>query len=58
MDPTSPLRSINDLAVEWGVHRNTIHRLVQRGELHAVRVGRRIRFRPEDVAHYLERGSP
>ena len=54
---TEHLRSIPELAAEWGVHRNTIHNLVRRGELRAVRIGRRLRFRPEDVAAYLERGS-
>ena len=52
------LRSIDDLADEWRVHRNTIHALVRRGDLHAVRVGNRIRFRPDDVDAYLGRGSP
>jgi excisionase family DNA binding protein len=53
-DRTARLRSISELAAEWGVRRNTIHALVRRGELHAVRVGNRIRFRPEDVDAYLE----
>ena len=48
------LRTIAELADEWGVHRNTIHRLVRRGDLHAVRVGRRLRFRTDDVDAYLE----
>jgi excisionase family DNA binding protein len=53
--PTERLRSIPELADEWRVHRNTIHNLVRRGELHAVRVGSRLRFRTEDIVDYLER---
>ncbi len=49
------LKTVAEVAAEWGVHRNTIHRLVARGDLRAVRVGRRLRFRPEDVRAYLER---
>ncbi len=51
---TTRLRTIPGLAEEWGVHRNTIQNLVRRGELRAVRIGRRVRFRPEDVNDYLE----
>jgi excisionase family DNA binding protein len=57
-DTRAPLRSITELAGEWKVHRNTIHALVRRGDLHAVRVGNRIRFREEDVKGYLEREAP
>ena len=32
-----------------------VYRLVRDGELRAVRVGDRLRFRPGDVAQYLER---
>ena len=41
-----------------GIGRTTVYRLVNTGELRAVRVGERLRFRPEDVDAYLERGSP
>lgn len=58
IDRTAQLRSIAELADEWRVHRNTIHALVRRGDLRAVRVGNRIRFRPEDVNAYLEREAP
>jgi excisionase family DNA binding protein len=51
------LRSINELAKYLGITRSTIYRLVETGELKAVRVGQRMRFRPEDVAEYLERGA-
>lgn len=34
--------------------RNEIYKLVATGELPAVRVGRRIRFRPEDVLQFVD----
>lgn len=55
--PTALLR-ITDVAAILGVHRNTVHRLVSRGELRQIRVGRLARFRPVDVERYLERDSP
>ena len=55
--PTS-LLTIAELAQLLGIGRTTVYRLVKTGELRAVRVGERLRFRPEDVNAYLERGSP
>jgi excisionase family DNA binding protein len=51
------LRSINELAKYLGITRTSVYRLVASGELKAVRVGQRMRFRPEDVAAYLERDA-
>ena len=55
--PTS-LLTIAELAQLLGIGRTTVYRLVNTGELRAVRVGERLRFRPEDVNAYLQRGSP
>ena len=52
------LRSVDQLAKDLGVSRWTIYRLVRAGQLEAVRVGERLRFRPEDVDRYLQRVSP
>lgn len=38
-----------------GRKRTSIHYAVQRGELVAVKLGRSLRFRPEDVQRYIER---
>jgi len=54
--PTS-LLTIAELARLLGIGRTTVYRLVNTGELRAVRVGERLRFRPEDVNAYLERES-
>jgi excisionase family DNA binding protein len=38
-----------------GISRRQVHRLLERNELPAVRVGKRIRFIPEELCAYLER---
>jgi excisionase family DNA binding protein len=53
----APLLSINECARFLGVARSTIYALVQREELHPVRVGQRLRFRISDLEAYLERGA-
>jgi excisionase family DNA binding protein len=52
----APVLSVNEAAHVLGVERSTIYRLLHTGELEAVRVGKRKRFRPEDLDAYLERG--
>ena len=54
--PIEPLLTITAACDVLGVSRQTIYRLVRRGELHPSRVGERLRFRPEDIRAYLERG--
>jgi len=49
------LRTIDGLAAYLGISRTGVYRLVASGDLKAVRVGKRMRFRPEDIAAYLER---
>jgi excisionase family DNA binding protein len=55
---TSRLSTVDETARFLGVSRWTVYRLVRDGELRAVKVGERFRFRPCDVDEYLERGSP
>jgi excisionase family DNA binding protein len=50
-----PLRTVNQLAAYLGVTRATVYKLVRGGDLPAVVVGKRLRFRAEDVDAYLER---
>lgn len=53
------LLTVNDVARLLSVSRDTVYKLVNAGDLRAVRVSERLRFRPEDVEHYLERdGAP
>jgi excisionase family DNA binding protein len=49
-----PLLRVNDVAVLLSIGRRTVYTLVGSGELPAVRVGARMRFRQEDVDRYLE----
>ena len=51
-----PVLSVNEAAHVLGVERSTVYRLLRTGELQAVRVGKRLKFRPEDLYAYLERG--
>ncbi|CAN5349129.1 hypothetical protein BH20ACT13_BH20ACT13_25870 [soil metagenome] len=49
--------SVNDTAAVLGISRATVYRLIQSGDLRPVRVGRRLRFRLEELDAYLERES-
>jgi excisionase family DNA binding protein len=48
------LNTINGLADRWEVDPVTIRRLIDRGELRAVMVGRSIRIRESEVERYLK----
>jgi excisionase family DNA binding protein len=49
-----PLVGIDAVALQLGVSRDTVYRLIRRGELIPYRVGHRLRFKPEELAEYLE----
>jgi excisionase family DNA binding protein len=53
--PNQPLLTVDDLRQTLRIGRTQVYELIRRGELPTVRVGARIRFRPEDVDAYLER---
>jgi excisionase family DNA binding protein len=50
-----PLRTIEELATTLVVSPLTVRRLVERGDLTAVRVGRQLRVAQRDFEDYLER---
>jgi excisionase family DNA binding protein len=50
----APLLTINQAAAHLGVSRTQLYRFIRRGDLPVVRVGERLRVRPEDIAEYLE----
>lgn len=50
-----PLLDVTAASVFLGISRRQVHRLVERNELPAVRVGERIRIIPEELRAYLER---
>jgi putative molybdopterin biosynthesis protein len=54
-DPRPPLRP-HDAAEMLSVSRKTVYRLIERGELRAVHVGRAIRIDPSDLAQFLSQG--
>lgn len=54
-EPTTPLFTVDIAAAQLAVSRRTIYRLVASGDLPAVRVGERLRFRPAEIDAYLER---
>lgn len=49
------LISINEVADWLGVSRQTVNRLVARGEIPVVRVGSRVLVRPRDVEEFVDR---
>lgn len=50
----APVLSVDQAASVLGINRATLYRLLRDGELQAVRVGKRLKFRPEDLDAYLE----
>ena len=52
-----PLLTVNEAAVYLNVERSTLYRFMRQGELApSARVGKRWRFRLEELDEYLERG--
>jgi excisionase family DNA binding protein len=54
-DPQSGLYSVREVAVQLGVHPETIRRLIHDGRLDAVRVGRVLRVQKHAVDIFLAR---
>ena len=46
--------TVNEVALLMRVSKMTVYRLIQQGDLPAVRIGRGFRIREEDVHRYLE----
>jgi excisionase family DNA binding protein len=53
-----PLLKARRVAALLDVDRTTVYRLAKSGALPFVIVGTRMRFRPEDIDRYLDRGAP
>ncbi|MEA2433390.1 MAG: Helix-turn-helix domain [Actinomycetota bacterium] len=53
----NPLLTIDQVAGLLGVSHLTVYRLIKRGRLRALRVGKFFRLRTSDVAAYMEAGS-
>ena len=51
------LLTVAEVATLMRVSRMTVYRLIRRGQLKAIRVGRNYRVREQDLTAYLEAGS-
>ena len=51
------LMNVCEVARYLGVSTKTVYRLVSRGEIEAVRVGRLWRFRPADLEEFVKKAS-
>ena len=52
--PMSRLFTVSEVAGVMRVSRMTVYRLIRRGQLKAIRVGRNYRVREDDLNEYLE----
>lgn len=50
----SRLLTVAEVATVMRVSRMTVYRLIRRGQLKAIRVGRNYRVREDDLSQYLE----
>jgi excisionase family DNA binding protein len=55
---TDILLTTSEVAAQLRVHPNTVRALAARGELVRVKLGRSVRFRPDDIARIIETGVP
>jgi excisionase family DNA binding protein len=53
-DPISRLLTVAEVANVIRVSRMTVYRLIRRGQLKAIRVGRNYRVAEDDLTRYLE----
>jgi excisionase family DNA binding protein len=47
--------TMNALADRWAISARTVRRLIERGELRAIRVGGQLRISPETIERFEER---
>ena len=55
MQPCSRLLLTDPVAMDLGVSKRTVRRLIARRELVACRLGRSVRVHPDDLAAYVNR---
>ena len=53
-DPISRLLTVAEVAAVIRVSRMTVYRLIRRGQLNAIRVGRNYRVKEDDLQRYLK----
>lgn len=52
--PQTKLLTTRQVADQLGLHTNTIYNMTCAGELHAVRFGRAVRYRAEDIERLIQ----
>jgi excisionase family DNA binding protein len=52
-----PLLTVNDVADYLGIGRGSVYRYVNLGVLVPIRVGHRLRFRPQEIEAWLARNG-
>lgn len=52
-----PLVKVEDVAKRLGVNPIYVYKLVESGDIRYTRLGRRLKFRPEDVEDYISRNT-
>lgn len=59
MPPTAkqPLLAIQDLSAHWGIPKATIYNWVSQGRLPHIKLGRCLRFDPEEIRRFEERSK-
>lgn len=59
MSPTAkqPLLAIQDLSVQWRIPKATIYNWVSQGRLPHIKLGRCLRFDPEEIRRFEERSK-
>jgi excisionase family DNA binding protein len=55
--PEAPFVGVTEIATRLGVHRNTVYRIFDSGQLPVVRIGARRKVRREDFDRYCEQGA-
>ena len=55
--PIDPLLTDEQVAAILNTSTRTVHRLVKSGQITAVHIGRSLRFRPRDVAAFIDRSA-
>ena len=53
--PEDRYYTVGDVAKLWKVSQQMVYRLAALGELPCIRIGRAVRFRPQDLAVYEQR---
>lgn len=53
----SPLLAIQDLSAQWRIPKATIYNWVSQGRLPHIKLGRCLRFDPEEIRRFEERGK-